>query len=169
MDALTRNYVLSVLRWDGQAFYWLPRHHDATFNQRFAGKRAGTVNRFGYRIIKIANRSYKEHRLVWLVMTGDWPKHQIDHINGNTGDNRFENLRDVPGSINQRNCRIRSNNKSGVMGVSWNKKDRQWVAQARLNGRQIYLGGFSEKQDAIAARLTFQRDHDFTARHGAAA
>ena len=34
-------------------------------------------------------------RLCWLVQTGDWPEHTIDHINRDPWDNRWCNLRDI--------------------------------------------------------------------------
>jgi len=42
-------------------------------------------------------------RLCWLVHTGDWPKHTIDHINRDTYDNRWDNLRDVTQAENNSN------------------------------------------------------------------
>jgi len=38
--------------------------------------------------------------IIWLWMTGVWPKGQIDHINRQKSDNRFSNLRDIPQSTN---------------------------------------------------------------------
>ena len=45
------------------------------------------------------------HRLIWALQTGEWPKQQIDHINGVKDDMRFSNLRDVSAKINHRNYR----------------------------------------------------------------
>jgi len=42
-------------------------------------------------------------RLCWLVHTGDWPEHTVDHIDRNTLNNKWENLRDVPQSVNNKN------------------------------------------------------------------
>ena len=55
---------------------------------------AGTFND-GYIQIKIKQKIYQAHRLAWLYVYGEWPKGQIDHINGIRDDNRIENLRDV--------------------------------------------------------------------------
>ena len=42
-------------------------------------------------------------RLCWLVQTGDWPKHTIDHIDRDTLNNKWDNLRDVTQSVNNQN------------------------------------------------------------------
>ena len=44
-------------------------------------------------------------------------------------------------------------NKSGVVGVSWNKKRNNWKASLIFNGKENYLGNFKNKDDAIKARL----------------
>lgn len=59
----------------------------------------------GYVTLKIDYVRYTGHRIAWLLMTGDWPQFEIDHINGVRHDNRWINLRDVPRSINQQNRR----------------------------------------------------------------
>jgi hypothetical protein len=59
-----------------------------------AGNEAGGQNN-GYLRIKLNRKSYKAHRIAWLLTYGSWPEDQIDHINGNGLDNRLENLRAV--------------------------------------------------------------------------
>lgn len=81
------------------------------FNKHFAGKVAGKVYEqpYGYKINMLKLELFGKRvtlvvsRLCWLVQTGDWPKHTIDHINKDPLDNRWVNLRDVPQKINNQN------------------------------------------------------------------
>ena len=59
------------------------------------------------------------HHAVWAVCNNCWPEQQIDHINGNKGDNRIENLREVSGSENKRNTLYpwKPNKDTGLPGV----------------------------------------------------
>ena len=52
---------------------------------------AGTVEKKGYIAIKINRKSYKAHRLAWLYIYGNFPKEQIDHLNGIKNDNCINN------------------------------------------------------------------------------
>ena len=60
----------------------------------------GTIQRRGFSYarvyigITINRKTYLAHRLAWLYMTGEFPKYMTDHINGNTEDNSFSNLRE---------------------------------------------------------------------------
>jgi hypothetical protein len=51
-----------------------------------------------------------------------------------------------------RTALIRSNNTSGVKGVSWDTFKNAWHARIKLHGRDVHLGRFKDKDDAIAAR-----------------
>jgi hypothetical protein len=57
----------------------------------------------GYLHVCHAGRRMKAHRVAWLLATGAWPQHEIDHINGDRSDNRIANLRDVTHRVNQSN------------------------------------------------------------------
>lgn len=48
--------------------------------------------------------------------------------------------------------KIRSDNKSGVIGVRFNKQIRKWVANITVKGKQIYLGSYESIDDATQAR-----------------
>ena len=72
----------------------------------------------GYVSIRIGNRNYQAHRLAWLYMEGYWPEHEIDHINRDRADNRWCNLRHVTHRCNSTNIPVKSNNKTGITGVS---------------------------------------------------
>ena len=47
----------------------------------------------GYVVVSIGGREYLAHRVAWFWMTGEWPSHPVDHINGKLNDNRWSNLR----------------------------------------------------------------------------
>jgi len=83
------------------------------------------------------------------------PGHQIDHANGDVCDNRLANLRVCDHTENARNRGKQKNNTSGIAGVSWHCG--KWKAAICVNKRPIYLGHFSAREDAAAARLAAER------------
>jgi len=84
-------------------------------------------------------------------MTGAWPDMDIDHKDRNKSNNAWVNLRLATMPENSVNCGIRSNNKSGFAGVSWDAKRNKWLAQIRINGKKTNLGRYEDKQVAIDA------------------
>lgn len=105
----------------------------------------------GYRGVSINGAGYFAHRVAWLIFHGEWPKGEVDHINGDKGDNRIANLRDVPKSLNQHNRPVRRDSASGVKGV-WKLRDDQWRAFMQIDDRVIRLGTFKTKEEAAEAR-----------------
>jgi hypothetical protein len=97
-----------------------------TWNSRYAGKQAGWNNR-GYISIRLFKKGYLAHRLAWAMHYGVWPTQLIDHINGDSSDNRIVNLRQTTQSENMRNKRIRADNTSGYVGVY--KRGAKWYAK----------------------------------------
>lgn len=110
----------------------------------------------GYRRVAFHGRHLYVHRVIWLVKTGTLPR-LIDHRNGNTSDNRFKNLRRATKGQNAMNGKTPSNNTSGHRGVNWYKRDENWKATIKIRQRNIHLGYFSRKRDAIVARQRAER------------
>ena len=123
-----------------------------------SGDLAGCIDSHGYVIIRTSKIGYKAHRLAWFYVYGTWPENHIDHINGIRNDNRIENLRDVSRSINVQNQKIaQRNNKSGLLGVIWNKAINKFVAAIRINGKTTVIGKFDSKELAHEAYINAKR------------
>ena len=104
------------------------------------GDVVGSHDRQGYLITTLFKKPVKLHRLAWALTYGEWPRGMIDHINGNTSDNRIENLRVVNNGQNKQNTFPPSTNTSGYLGVSFHKKSGKWAANIKIDGKMKYLG-----------------------------
>lgn len=124
-----------------------------------AGQIAGSRGPRQYTSLGVNGKSYLAHRLAWLYMTGEWPSGHIDHIDGNTENNRFANLRDVSRELNLQNQKsCHKGNKSGYLGVFPN--GRGWSAQITVAGDQRHLGTYPTPQRAHEVYLAAKRaDH----------
>ena len=78
---------------------------------------------------------------------------QVDHINGNTFDNRKSNLRSCNHAQNQWNRRLKK--KEGYKGVTWNKSSKKWLVQIKVNGARNYLGCYKDKEKAALVYDSF--------------
>lgn len=131
------------------------------------GAIAGSLNlSHGYVDIVFNKKRYSAHRLAFFYMTGEFPQHHTDHINGKRSDNRWSNLRAVTAMENHHNQKMKKNNKSGVNGVCWLRKIDKWQAQIRVNYKTIHLGTFENKEDAVTARKEAEKNYGFHSNHG---
>jgi len=122
-----------------------------------AGSVAGSKGANGYTYIRFRKLSVLAHRLAWFYVYGEWPKEQVDHVNGDRSDNSLENLRLASQSQNSCNGALRSTNTSGYRGVSWSKAKKKWVASVVKERKQYKLGYFDSKEDAYLAYLEAAR------------
>jgi hypothetical protein len=139
------------------------------WNTRFAGKEAGTVyagHNTQYRRVRIGGRPFLAHRVIWAMVTGEWPIEHIDHDNTNGAENHWTNLRQASNAENGRNCNRYSNNTSGITGVCWHKRARKWQAQIKVAGKNIHQGFFDNIEDAARARKAAEIKYGFDPAHG---
>lgn len=115
-----------------------------------AGSVAGNVNR-GYRRIKYLGDTFQEHRLVWLIHKGEWPKNQLDHIDRCRDNNRITNLREADKYQQGGNRKLNVSNTSGFRGVVWHKRDKKWQVSIRVKGKRVHIGLFDSKEAAASA------------------
>ena len=106
----------------------------------------------GYIKIGVNGTVYKGHRLVWFYVHGEWPEHEIDHINGIRDDNRLSNLREATDIVTAQNRGIGKNNLTGRVGVASSPNGKKYVAFIRANGVQHFLGTFDSFEKACEVR-----------------
>lgn len=131
-----------------------------TSNAR-AGDVAGGFDKYGYVKIESGGRSYLAHRIIWAMIHGEWPEHDIDHINGKPDDNRISNLRHVKRSTNLQNQR-RAHKDSAVnfLGVKKGYKGK-FTSSIYFDGKAHHLGSFKTAEEAHQAYLDAKRKkHD---------
>ncbi len=122
----------------------------------------------GYRRVNVEGNLYYTHRLIWIYLYGRIPtKFVIDHIDGNTSNNKIQNLRCVPISQNQRNRKICTQNTSGQSGVYFRKDTKRWTAQITNNeGKRLSLGCFKSKEEAVKKRIAVEKSLGYHPNHG---
>ena len=169
------DYLHKVLAYDPESGVLTWRHRPRemfdqqcqflTWNKRFAGKPAGNISTRDVNII-LLGRGYRSHRIAWALHYGVNPDGFIDHINGDPKDNRISNLRVVTRQGNQRNMKRRSNNTSGILGVSWDAPTRKWRVTIRAGGRSKYVGIYATLDEAAKARADANAKHGYHPNHG---
>lgn len=95
------------------------------------------------------------HRLI----LGGAPGMFIDHANHDGLDNRRQNLRPATRHENAANGKVSKLNTSGVSGVNWAKRERKWRARIVTHQKEIHLGYFRTKTQAIEARKVGEIKH----------
>lgn len=103
---------------------------------------------YAYTRLQDSKKCISMHR---LLMNPD-NELQVDHINQNKLDNRRFNLRIVDNRENHRNMPLSKANKSGVVGVHFNKECHKWCAQLVVDGKCVSSTLHENKEDAIKKR-----------------
>jgi hypothetical protein len=133
---------------DGR-FRWRPIN--GMRGHRKGGQIAGWADELGYWHIRVDERLYLAHRLVWLYVYGRWPKDKIDHRDCIAGNDLLYNLREATQKQNCHNARIPKTNTSGFKGVS--RKRNKWRAYIKVEEKQKTLGVFSTPEEAHEAYI----------------
>lgn len=127
---ITKEYLQSIFTYKDGELYWKKTQY-----------LAGTIDKYGYIQIKLMNKLYKAHRLIFAYHNDFMPK-EIDHIDGNRSNNNIENLRAATRSQNQFNSKLRKDSSSGIKGVIWDKSKQKWGVKIKVNGVRHSFGQF---------------------------
>lgn len=137
-----------------------------SWNAQFARKEAFTALSCGYRTSAITIKGtgrvqMKAHRVIWAIVTGEWPLDEIDHKDRNKSNNRISNLRLASCSQNNANRKSGKKRKSKYRGVSASHGSKNYRASMTHEGERIHIGCFTT---AIAAARAY--DAEAYKRHG---
>jgi len=148
MQQITQDQVKDLFEYREDGF--LVRKRASMGNGIYAGRPVGNLNAKAlgsrntrYVTTKIQGQHWCVHKLIYLYHHGHVPE-QLDHINGNSLDNRIENLRPATSAQNMSNRKIFSNNTSGCKGVNWNKRNKKWQVSVGVNKKQKHIGYFDD-------------------------
>lgn len=98
------------------------------------------------------------HRLIINAPNGV----EVDHRDGDGLNNRRSNLRFATRQQNACNRKANIGNKSGAKGVFWYKRTKMWRVAIGIKRKQIHIGYFKTKAEAIEAyrkaSMQFHRD-----------
>lgn len=110
--------------------------------------------------------NYLAHRVIWKMLHGTEPEH-IDHDDGVRSNNSESNLIESNAQLNAKNTGMSSRNKSGVTGVTWVAKRKQWRAQISIgNKRNKHIGYYPTLEQAKDARTLALAHYHYSVRHG---
>ena len=115
-----------------------------------------------------AIKSHRGSRLVWYacrsqgvsprtllmhrqILGDDCAGVLVDHEDGDGLNNQRINLRPATHRQNVRNSVMYSNNTSGFRGVHWHMGGQKWAARIQINNKSVYLGIYSNPEDAARA------------------
>lgn len=118
------------------------------FIWRLDGRRAGYIEKEGYRYIEFDGRAYRAGRLAWFYVYGVWPT-QVDHKNCVKSDDSIGNLREATYAQQMANRTVLVTNEAGIKGIR--RQGNRWRARIDHNHRQLHLGYFSTPEEAAQA------------------
>ena len=120
-----------------------------------AGRPAGTAIATGYNV-KYMGSFILAHRIIWNMMTGEWPQHPVRHANGDKLDNRWANL-SVPTPLRERDPVTRKPVKHdpdrrvahGVSRVVFAKMGQtRFETNVTISGKRVFIGRFETEAEA---------------------
>jgi hypothetical protein len=150
---ITQKYLKQLFDYDGENLIWKENRGIAKI-----GTIAGTVNSRGYRHIRIDNKFYQAHRLIWIYVYGFLNDFDlIDHIDRNRVNNKISNLRKCSNIENNLNRKVSSNSSSGIKNI-YKTKSGLYYVECGLNGKQYRTPKFKTVNEAVAVRNEFVRN-----------
>lgn len=156
MSSIDASKLKTLFEYSNGFLYWKISKH---------GVKRGVPIKGGsrkYKQVMVDGKGYLQHRIIFALHHGYFPV-IVDHINGDTYDNRIENLRDVDRAGNMQNVRnCYSSSSSKLLGAFTKKKTGRFYSVISVNNKRIWLGSFYRAEDAHQAYLKAKRKYHDT-------
>jgi hypothetical protein len=154
-EELTYDYFDELLNYDKESgkLYW--KSKSSPYSRIIVGEEAGCIRHYktnSYRIVVLKNTPYFVHRIIWLLVHKKWPDDQIDHIDGNSLNNKIQNLKSASNQENCRNQRKRLNNTTGHPNIYWHTGKKKYSVSLRFNGKLNHIKDYQTLEEAIIGR-----------------
>lgn len=133
-----------------------PKNHPRMF-LKAAGSLRCSRNGKRYCIVRINQRAVGRGYLVFFAQFRRWPYPLLDHINGDSSDDRIANLREATVTQNAWNHRSRRKRLTLPMGVR-NMKSGRFQARIACNGRMFHLGTYATPAEARAIYISKRKE-----------
>jgi hypothetical protein len=132
---------------DQGKFFWknVSKYHN-TLNGLEAGNAQKTHSKV-YWVISLNGKKHKRSRLMFLYVNDRFPTPCVDHINGNSLDDRIQNLREASLLENAWNHKMRKRQIDLPMGVR-SMANGKFQARIGYQGKQLHLGVFETPDEA---------------------
>lgn len=145
----------------GKLFWKQPPKNHAELKGQEAGYVClGKNGNKDYWQIRVCGRTFKRSRVMFYLANGYWPQPCVDHINGNSLDDRPVNLRECDYSQNSANSKPRDRD---LPRCVYPTRQGRFMARITVNGATKNLGTFDTAQQAseIANRARKEAFHEF--------
>lgn len=149
------NYCIGFCSNTNSEFYFDEEDYDLVYNGKHCWSEYINT-RDDYHCVRSRERG-SDGKYILLHQLLGYTYH--DHIDRNPMNNRRYNFRPATPTENARNRRRYKNNKSGITGVLWHKQCNKWMSYIVVNKKQICIGFFDDKVEAIKGRLNAEVEY----------
>ena len=149
---LTRKQIKEIFYYNAGKLFW---NIDGGPSIK-RGTPVGTKNSEGYLQVKYGGKTYKVHRLIYMLHHDDIPE-KVDHKDTDRLNNDIRNLRPATAEQNMQNRNAPSTNTSGFKGVD--KFSGKWRARVVVDGNRHTIGLYDTPEEAYKARASVVREY----------
>lgn len=159
MDRERLDVLFFIDKVEGKFFWRAPPKAHPRLQGLEAGCPRPTHSGKKYWVIRINRRAYKRGHLMYLAVHGRLPAPCVDHINGNSLDDRPENLRQATATENAWNHKKRARKQALPMGVRLIPGSGRFQARIGVNKKQIHLGAYDTPEEAAAVYAIKRKEY----------